>query len=555
MTEQETLDNAILRQFFDLASVRNLGTLLQKALEISTEFFHAEAGSIFFHATPPESHQIGSLPDAILSHTDQVEQVVARRLQTGTWRVIDTSKPAISVHKHPEHGLLSVNTPILRNTQVVGSLSLILSAERPLSSPQRAVLAYLAQGVGQLGALTAELAMTQKRYNELELLHQTSQVLATTLDTTEVLENVMHLTANVLDAGAASILLIDEQQHELVFEISHGPRRELLYKQRVSLNEGVVGWVARHNRPLIVNDVTRDPRFSRKVDARTGFLTLSIAAVPLKLKKKVIGVLEALNKQADRGFDDNDLRLMTSIAAQAAVALENAKLYQNLREERDKIITVQEKERHALSRILHDGTVQQLSAISMNLDYLRKLIKIDPEAAYKEIDKIQELVHKGIREARLILFELRPILLETKGLVPTLERYVDQLDESLPFQVEADLSPLPIKLDRNVAGTIFSIIQEAVNNAKRHAKASILKITLSTEKNTLLVLIKDNGLGFDLGQVEAGYAGRNSLGLLNMKERATLIDGHLTIESETKGPATGTTVCLTLPLRNNYDKK
>ena len=194
-------------------------------------------------------------------------------------------------------------------------------------------------------------------------------------------------------------------------------------------------------------------------------------------------------------------------------------------------------------------SVQQLSAISMNLEYMQKLIKIDSDAAYEEVNTIQELVLKAAKDARLVLFELRPVILETQGLIPALERYVEQLNEGESVKVEAELAPLPGEISKTIAGTIFSIIQEAVNNVKRHAQATVIKIVVTTKGEHLLIHIKDNGTGFDLTGVEAGYEERNSFGLLNMKERAELIDGILAINSDIDNPVQGTTVTLSVPLK------
>ena len=240
---------------------------------------------------------------------------------------------------------------------------------------------------------------------------------------------------------------------------------------------------------------------------------------------------------------------MTSIAAQAAIALENARLYQILRTERDKIIKAQEDVRKELSRNLHDGTVQRLAAISMNLEYIQKLMEIDMKAAIQEISSVRELVLVAVQEARLVLFELRPLILETQGLIPALKQYVTQLTETENVTIESEFPEEELNIDKKVSGTIFSIVQEAVNNAKRHARGTIIKITVSTKADQLFVHIKDNGDGFDVAKTEEGYVKRRSLGLLNMKERAELIEGILAINSRTEGPMHGTTITLSVPLK------
>lgn len=555
MTEaQKTLRNILaldetIDRFFSLAAARDISTMLQQALQTFVDTFYAQSGSLFFYGNPLLYFKVGDFPAPVLAHLTRLENVVADRLQNGVWRVLDIEMPPISVQKFSKQGVTLINTPLLKNTQVIGSLSLMLPDEVQFNLSLRTTLIRLTKGVGQLAAFANDLSLAQKRYKELDLIYQIGQALATTFNITELLEKVMELATNMLDAASASILLIDETGQDLVFEVSHTPKAAVLKKHRINLDEGIAGWVAKNDKPAIVNDVVKDPRFSKKVDARTGFLTFSIAAVPLKLKGTVVGVLEVLNKNSKTGFDNDDIRLMASIAAQTAIALENAKLYQNLRAEHDKIIKSQDDVRKELARNLHDGAVQQLSALSMNLEYAQKLLKVDPEAAYEELNNVRELAHKAAKDARLVLFELRPIILETEGLIPALKQYVAQLNKTESFVVEAELNPISQSLTRNVTGTIFSIIQEAVNNAKRHSKASIIKIIVITKADQLLVHIKDNGVGFNVNEVENNYSGRTSLGLLNMKERAELIEGILAINSETSGSKRGTTITLSMPLK------
>jgi signal transduction histidine kinase len=148
----------------------------------------------------------------------------------------------------------------------------------------------------------------------------------------------------------------------------------------------------------------------------------------------------------------------------------------------------------------------------------------------------------------MVLFELRPIILETQGLVPTLDSYVKQLNEAEDFAVHFQPATLPCQLDTKVAGTIFSIVQETINNAKRHAAARNVWIGLATTDDALIVRVRDDGRGFDVASVEENYEKRGSFGLLNMRERARLIDGRLNIQSSTQPPKRGTTVLLSVPL-------
>ena len=129
-----------------------------------------------------------------------------------------------------------------------------------------------------------------------------------------------------------------------------------------------------------------------------------------------------------------------------------------------------------------------------------------------------------------------------------MESYVEQLNETEEFVVHLKPAVLPRQFDPRIAGTIFSIVQEAINNAKRHAAARNVWITMGTTSDILTVQIRDDGRGFDVATVAQNYERRGSFGLLNMRERARLVEGHLGIQSSTEPPDRGTTITLSVPL-------
>jgi signal transduction histidine kinase len=541
-------DLAALDTFLPLTAIRDLHALGEHALRLLIHIFSAEAGSILVQTPNPERLRAGNFPPQATPVLDRWENMIERRLLEGMWCIPSSQDVPISIHHLPANDYRLVNTPLLRDTRVTGSISLILSSERPFDFGQRRRLAKLGLATGQLVSLVSDLTLAQQRLNRLGFFYQVGQALVTNFDLNEFLTNTMQLAADVMNAAASSLMLIDEEKGDLVFEISHGGRGDLLRRQRISIEEGIAGWVARSGKPTITNDARTDPRFNSRVDVRTGFLTQSIAAVPLKIKGRTIGVLEVLNKYSGGGFDAEDLRLLTSIGAQAAIAIENARLYRSVREERDHIIQAQEDVRRELARNLHDGTVQMLSAISMSIDHLQRLLQVKPEAALSELGTLRSLVHQAAREARVVLFELRPIILETQGLVATLESYVAQLNETEDFVVHFRPVVLREEFNTKIAGTIFAIVQEAINNIKRHAAARNVWIDLSTTPDSFTVQVRDDGRGFDVVAVRQDYATRGSFGMLNMQERARLIEGQLRVRSSLVAPHQGTTVLLTVPM-------
>jgi putative nucleotidyltransferase with HDIG domain len=172
----------------------------------------------------------------------------------------------------------------------------------------------------------------EERAKRLVLVSNLGRILNSTLDHREVRRNAMRAATQLMKAKVGSLLLIDEEKQQLYFEVALGDKEETVKKITLSMGEGIAGWVAKTGKPLIVNSPERDRRFFKGVDERTEFITRNIICVPVKVKEKVIGVLEAINKKGKEKFNRRDLPLFVSLADQVAIALDNARLYQELEE-------------------------------------------------------------------------------------------------------------------------------------------------------------------------------------------------------------------------------
>lgn len=172
----------------------------------------------------------------------------------------------------------------------------------------------------------------EERAKRLALLSQLSQVLNSTLDPKEIRRRTMEAATRLMKAEVGSLLLVHEENRRLYFEVALGEREEDLKTISLNFGEGIAGWVAQHGKPLIVNSPGKDPRFFKGVDERTEFKTRNIICVPVRVKEKTIGVLEAVNKKGKGRFNKEDLFLLISLADQVAIALDNSRLYQELEE-------------------------------------------------------------------------------------------------------------------------------------------------------------------------------------------------------------------------------
>ncbi len=170
-----------------------------------------------------------------------------------------------------------------------------------------------------------------KRLEQLSTLMELSALINSTLDTGEIRERAIVAAIRLLDAEAGSLILIDQDSGDMFFEVAIGDKGDKVKEIRLKKGEGIAGWVAEKGEAIIIHDVQSDQRFFKTADKRSTFITRDMVCVPVKTKDKVIGVLEAINRK-NGIFDEEDKEALTSLANQVAIAIENANLYQELRE-------------------------------------------------------------------------------------------------------------------------------------------------------------------------------------------------------------------------------
>jgi len=185
----------------------------------------------------------------------------------------------------------------------------------------------------------------------------------------------------------------------------------------------------------------------------------------------------------------------------------------------------------------------------MRLNYTRKLLQHDPNKVDNEIAKVEELARRTTKEIRHMLFTLRPLVLETQGLTAALQQSIQKVhetDSSVTIHLEA--VKVEDKIDMNTQGVMYYIIEEAVGNARKHARANNIWVRLKLESDALIAEVQDDGEGFDVQSVTSAYESRGSLGMVNMRERAELVNGELALDS---APGKGTLITLAVPLHKD----
>jgi two-component system sensor histidine kinase DegS len=219
-----------------------------------------------------------------------------------------------------------------------------------------------------------------------------------------------------------------------------------------------------------------------------------------------------------------------------------------------KIIKAQEKERKKIANEVHDGPAQSLANVVMQMDILEKIIKKSPETALKEIEEMRSIIKSSLGEVRKFIFDLRPMTLDDLGLIPTIKRFIENFKKRRTHSIfiNLEIKGIQYRLSQDIETCFFRILQESLNNVIKHSKAESVKICVYFTKTILIMIIHDNGIGFDVENISRSYSTRESLGLVSMMERAELIDADLSIESAANE---GTKVTLSLKVNPKILKK
>jgi signal transduction histidine kinase len=183
----------------------------------------------------------------------------------------------------------------------------------------------------------------------------------------------------------------------------------------------------------------------------------------------------------------------------------------------------------------------------MRMGIIYKMLERTPDEVPSELKKIEEIARNTTKEIRSMLFTLRPLVLESQGLSAALSQLADKMQEAYSQKVSVYVAPeAESVLDAHQQGTIFYIVEEAVGNARKHAKAPIISVSVNRQDDVVVVVISDNGVGFDAKAAEENAMGRGGhLGMINLKERSELLGGTLRIES---APGRGTAITAVVPL-------
>ena len=417
------------------------------------------------------------------------------------------------------------------------------------------VLGRLGMGrlrVARRSRLDAEERLRRMESERLRAIYELTSTMTATLSYRRVLDSALDLGYMALNPNpdpdepdsderlVSAVLLFKD--HELQIGSA---RRFTNADMRVNLqgNEGILKKILDGGEAILTQDIGYDPELGRIVALRS---CSSAYCFPLRSGFNVYGAMLFAHPDPSY-FTKERCGLLDIIGRQAVIAVQNARLYQDLIEEKERMVEVQEEARKKLARDLHDGPTQSVAAMAMRINLARRMMTKNVEQATEELVKVEELAHRTTKEIRHMLFTLRPLILESQGLNAALEAMAEKLRETFTQNVLINVDEKILEdVEMGKQGVIFYIIEEATNNARKHANAAHVWVRLRPfETGIALLEIEDDGLGFDVAAVNKSYDTRGSLGMVNLRERAELVNGLLNIDS---APGKGTRIQVYIPL-------
>ena len=420
------------------------------------------------------------------------------------------------------------SVPVLSKGNVEGVLSISSHEPHHFNKSNIVLIHGIANQIGVAIENSRLYENEHRRAEQFRVIGEVGRQITSILDVDELLREITRLVATAFGYYIVHIGLLEDgglifrgraagdRPHP--FDFDTPVRLELSSK-------GITTWVASHGEPLMVPDVRTEPRY---LSVRGMPEIRSELALPVMGRGEMIGVLDI---ESDRlnAFDEDDLVILQSLANQAGVAIQNAKLYEQARQ----LAVLEERQR--LARELHDSVTQEIYGVTMFAEAAERLLAQGNEAqAADHLRELQDSAHEALAEMRLLIYELRPPVLDQVGLEGALQSRLEAVEGRSGLETQF-MSEGQIEISREIQETLYGIAREALNNSLKHAHASSLGVKLIAAETMMRLEISDDGVGFDPN----GDRREGGMGIRGMEERAEQIGAQLSILSK---PGQGTSV-------------
>jgi two-component system, NarL family, sensor histidine kinase DevS len=426
-----------------------------------------------------------------------------------------------------------LGVPIVLRGVAYGNLYLTEKAEGAEFSAADEELTQLLAAQAAVAIENARLYESSTRWlRQLESLNEIGNALASEVELGPLLDLVARRMQELVEGRIVLIALPDGEGGLAVAAAAGG---EDLVGMRLEAGSTKMGRILERGSSERVDAVVDDPEIDQRLARELGIT--SAIYLPLAVRGKPLGVVAVHDRLGGSArFDEDDVRLAETLVARAAIAVDLSERVS--RDALRRVVDAQELERARLARELHDETGQALTSILLGLKHLDDVIETDD--ARVATAALRELVVTTLQDVRRLAVELRPSALDDFGLVPAIERLAGTLAEQSELVVDLEARLGEQRLPAEAETALYRIVQEALTNVVKHASARRVSITLVRKEGFAVVVVEDDGLGFDPRTTRTG-----SLGFVGMRERVELVGGRLTVES---APGAGTTIAAEVPV-------
>lgn len=449
--------------------------------------------------------------------------------------ILENGRVSTTIHPVPTAGAdtyLKITAYPLRDRQ--GNIKAIVEIRRDVTAERK---------------LEAEVL---RRHHQLAALSHISSAVSGLQDLDAVLRITLSNVLELVNGTIGGILLLDEETKTLSYRVQHGLSAKYTEGRRIALGEGIAGRVVQSGEPILVEDVSKDPRITRpdlvSAEGLKGFIS-----IPLKVKDRVVGAMNIASHVAGR-FGTDDVSLLNSIGDYLGTTIEQTRLYERLARARERYqallrhaLTAQEQEKKRIAAELHDETAQSLTSLTLSLMAIIGMAEMKGIGDAEFIEKLKTThsytVYAG-NEIVKLMKELRPTLLDELGMSAAIHRYAKDNLEAQGINVSAEFVNTDDRFPPEVEVTLFRIAQGAIGNILEHSGAKNANIKLECSDTECVLNIEDDGQGFDVSKLTRVEPGGRGAGLFTMRERAHLVGGMGYVESQ---PGEGTKVTVQVP--------
>jgi PAS domain S-box-containing protein len=386
-----------------------------------------------------------------------------------------------------------------------------------------------------------------KRERELLTFYKLSEIILSPLSLEESYYAIVQEICAATGFPIATIAIYDEARQVMVFRGLRGfPAKPSRTSVEVPVKKTISGIIMRTGKPIIESHILDRPEYRSKVMRWARAQTF--IGYPMKFSGKIIGCLNLAHTETVE-ISENTVQWIESLANYVAVLTERKRAEEELRESREQLRELSrdtqfaiEEERKRIAREIHDQLGQELSLFQLELGLIQDQLLRTQKDLRSKLKSMSVLVDSSIRTVQRISSDLRPTLLDNLGLGAAVEWAVNEFQKRTRIKCQISLEPSDVKLDQERSTAIFRILQEALTNVLRHARATKVSVRLIKTDDAVVLTIRDNGIGIPRHRINDS----KSVGLTGMRERVRPWEGKVNIRVE---PRKGTEITTSIPMK------